>query len=54
MSNKKRKSSEVEFEYTGIEERKDVPENVTIVRFHSSVTEVGDRMFKHCKQLKGK
>ena len=52
MSNKKRKSSDVEFEYTGIEEKRDVPRDVTIVKFHSSVTEVGDRMFSGCKQLK--
>ena len=50
MSNKKRKTSEVVFEYTGIEE--DVPEDVTIARFHSSVTEVRNDMFKECGQLK--
>jgi len=49
MSNKKRKTTEVEFEYTGIEDTSDVPSDVTIVRFHSSVTEVGDLMFRHCK-----
>jgi len=52
---KKRKTpetSEVVFEYKGIEERDDVPENVTIVRFHSSVTEVRHDMFQNCKQLK--
>ena len=52
MSNKKLKSSEVVFDYTGIEERKDIPKDVTIVRFHSSVKEVGVRMFKECSQLK--
>lgn len=62
MSNKKRKTSsaeettEVEFEYTGIEEKREIPKDVTIVRFHSSVTvtvtEVGDRMFKERRQLK--
>lgn len=45
-------SNEVEFEYTGIEERKDVPNNVTIVRFHSCVTEVCREIFQECKQLK--
>ena len=45
-------SNEVEFEYTGIEEQDDVPDNVTIVRFHSSVTEVSRGMFQECKQLK--
>jgi len=48
---KKRKTSVV-FEYTGIEEKDDVPRNVTIVRFHSSVTELGDCMFDECRQLK--
>jgi hypothetical protein len=52
MSNKKRKTSKVEFEYTGIESPKDVPKDVIIVRFHSSVTEVGDCMFDECRQLK--
>ena len=52
MSNKKIKSSEIEFEYTGKEERNDVPNNVTIVRFHSSVTEVDAGLFKGCEQLK--
>ena len=33
-------SNEVEFEYTGSEAREDVPKDVTIVRFHSSVAEV--------------
>ena len=42
-------TSEVEFEYTGKDE--DVPKDVTIVRFHSSVTEVGDNMFEECRQL---
>ena len=53
MSNKKRKTSaeasEVVFEYTGIEKKRDVPENVTVIRFHSSVTEVSKDMFSHCK-----
>jgi len=44
-------SNEVEFEYTGLEEREDVPRDVTIVRFHSSVIEVSE-MFQHCQQLK--
>jgi len=44
--------SEVVFEYTGTEEREDIPKDVTIVRFHSSVKEVDDRMFKECSQLK--
>ena len=48
---KKRKTSEVEFEYTGTEEREDVPKDVTIVRFHSSVTEVGDHVFRDCERL---
>jgi len=52
MSNKKRKTSKVEFEYTGIEKREDVPDNVTFVRFHSSVTEVGGYAFYECRQLK--
>ena len=45
-------SNEVEFEYTGKEEKRDIPKDVTIVRFHSSVMEVGDRVFEDCKQLK--
>ena len=45
-------SNEVEFEYTGKEEREEVPRDVTIVRFHSSVTEVAEDIFKGCKQLK--
>jgi len=45
-------SNEVEFEYTGKEEREDVPKDVTIVRFHPSVTEVDDYMFMECEQLK--
>ena len=51
MSNKKRKTSETEvvFEYTGSE---DVPKDATIVRFHSSVAEVGVGVFKECDQLK--
>jgi len=52
MSNKKLKLSEVAFEYTGIEETRDVPIDVTIVRFHSSVTEVGVGVFRACQQLK--
>ena len=56
MSNKKRKTSaeasEVVFEYTGIEEKSDIPRDVTIVRFHSSVIEVDDYMFRECRQLK--
>jgi len=47
---KKRKATEVVFEYTGLGE--DVPRDVTIVQFHSSVTEVVDNMFKGCEQLK--
>ena len=44
-------STEVVFEYTGLEE--DVPpRDVTIVQFHSSVTEVVDEMFEGCEQLK--
>jgi len=43
-------SNEVEFEYTGLGEV--VPKDVTIVRFHSSVTEVSREMFQECKQLK--
>ena len=39
-------SNEVEFEYVGIEERKDVQEDVTIIRFVSSVIEVSDSMFR--------
>ena len=34
--------NEVEFEYTGIEEQKDIPKDVTIVRIHSSVTTVSN------------
>ena len=49
---KKIKTDDVVFEYTGMEERKDVPDDVTIVRFHSSIVEVDDRMFKECDQLK--
>ena len=52
---KKRKTAEtheVEFEYTGIEEKDDVPEDVTIVRFHPSVKEVDDHLFQNCEQLK--
>ena len=45
-------SNEIEFEYTGTEEREDFPKNVTIVRFHSSVEEVSDSMFQGCEQLK--
>ena len=52
MSNKKRKTSEVVFDYTGTEEREAIPKDVTIVRFHSSVTEVSNDMFAHCKELK--
>ena len=51
MSNKKRKT-EVVYEYMGMDEREDIPRNVTIVRFHSSVTYVGDSMFRGCEQLK--
>ena len=47
---KKRKATEVVFEYMGLEE--DVPRDVTIVKFHSSVTEVVDEMFEGCEQLK--
>jgi len=43
-------TSEVVFECTGFE--LDIPEDVTIVRFHSSVTEFRDRMFAKCKQLR--
>ena len=42
----------VVFQYTGIEKREDVPKDVTIVRFHSSVTEVGTNMFRECYRLK--
>ena len=52
MSNKKRKTSEVVFDYTGTEEREAIPKDVKIVRFHSSVTEVSNDMFAHCKELK--
>lgn len=47
MSKKRKLSetSEVVFEYTGIEEERDIPKDVTIVRFHSSVTEVADHVF---------
>ena len=45
-------SSEVVFEYTGAEVEDDVPKDVTIVRFHSSVTEVSNDMFRECEQLK--
>jgi len=45
-------SNEVVFEYTGIEEKSDIPKDVTIVRFHSNVTEVGDGMFKDCNVKK--
>ena len=44
-------SNEVEFEYTGTEERKDVPKDVTIVRFQSSVTEVDHCMFLQFNKL---
>jgi len=52
---KKRKTSEISevvFEYTGTEGEGDVPKDVTIVRFHPSVTEVGDYAFYQCEQLK--
>jgi len=52
---KKRKTSEISevvFEYTGTEGEGDVPKDVTIVRFHPSVTEVDDHLFKNCEQLK--
>ena len=52
---KKRKTSEISevvFEYTGREEQKDIPKDVTIVRFDSSAEEVGESMFKGCEQLK--
>jgi len=54
MSNKKRKTSEKEvvFEYTGTEEKSDIPSDVTIVRFRSNVTEVGNGLFRWCEQLK--
>jgi len=45
-------SNEIEFEYTGKEEREDVPKDVTIVRFISSVIEVGEEMFQDRYQLK--
>jgi hypothetical protein len=46
-------ATEVEFEYMGIEELEEIPRrNVTVVRFHSSVTEMDDYMFVECKQLK--
>ena len=51
MSDKKRKISEVVFDYTGTEEREDITKEVTIVRFHSSVTEVRQNMFAECEQL---
>ena len=41
---------EVVFEYTG--EGCVVPKDVTIVRFHPSVTEVENRAFQNCKQLR--
>lgn len=44
--------NEVEFEYTGVEERKDVPKDVSIVRCHSSVTEVGHNVFREFRKLK--
>ena len=46
-------ANEVEFEYMGIEEIEEVPRrNVTVLRFHSSVTDFDDYMFVECKQLK--
>ena len=51
-NNKKRKTSKVVFEYTGIEEKDDVPNDVTIIQFHSSVTEVRENIFQECRQLK--
>ena len=50
MSNKNAISADVVFEYTG--KGCAVPKNVTIVRFHSSVTEVEDNAFYNCTQLK--
>ena len=52
MSNKKRRVSDLSFEYTGTEKREDIPKDMTVVRFHSSVTEVGDHVFCDCEQLK--
>ena len=51
-NNKKRKTSEVEFEYAGIEKERDVPKDVTIVRVQLSVTEVSNSMFAECEHLK--
>ena len=45
-------SEVVAFEYTGMEMEEDVPEDVTIVRFHSSVKEIREDIFKECRQLK--
>ncbi|KAL7523828.1 hypothetical protein ACHAXR_000349, partial [Thalassiosira sp. AJA248-18] len=42
-------TSAVEFEYTG---EGSVPKNVTRVKFHSAVTEVGDEAFLGCRKLK--
>ena len=44
-------SNEVEFEYTG-KEKEDIPKDVTVVQFHSSVTEVNMDMFRGCERLK--
>ena len=43
-------SAEVVFEYTG--EGREVPKDVTIVRFHPSVIEVEDNAFEESKQLR--
>jgi len=50
VMSKKRKTSGVEFEYTG-RLMEEVPKDVTILRFHSSIGEVRPT-FEKCKQLK--
>ena len=50
MSNNNDADAEVVFEYTG--KGCVVPRNVTIVRFHPSVTEVENKAFQHCKHLR--
>ena len=50
MSNNNVASAEMVFEYTG--KGCVVPKNVTIVRFHLSVTEVENHAFHNCKQLR--
>ena len=50
MSNNNEVSAEVEFEYTG--KGCMVPENISSVRFHPSVTEIEYCAFIYCKQLR--